>query len=67
MLQHLGAALQCSKDRKHELRTNRQHIGKAIANYCLGEPKEESSVDINIFPSDKKQTTKGMRNRFVTL
>lgn len=33
----------------------------------MGEPKEESSGDINIFLSDEKQTTKGMKNRFVAI
>lgn len=41
--------------------------GNAQVNYCPGEPKEESSGSINIFLSDEKQTTKGTRNRFVTL
>lgn len=66
-MQHLGEALRGSRDGKRELHTQRQCTGNAIVNYCLGEPKEESSVGINIFPSDEKQTTKGMRNRFVTL
>lgn len=33
----------------------------------MGEPKEESSGGINIFLSDEKQTTKGMKNRFVPI
>lgn len=42
-------------------------MGNAQVNYCPGEPKEESSGGINIFLADKKQTTIGMRNRFVTI